>query len=192
VHRAATIQPNPDRTNLARVRAIRIDPHARVLLESPDVGKAELDKRVDDRLLDPTDVANGVSKARFGPAKLRRQAQNRVPNQLAGAVIGDVATPVDSNKLSPNRGRLDKNIRRQIGAGPVGEHMVMFQQQQMLLPTTMAEQCLLKAQRLPVRDTAQPPDPQRCDHNSAAQSRVSRTDLTLTRNPAAYAPSNAR
>ncbi len=176
-------------------------------VEAAGVRQAEFAEGVDEQALDAADVV--------GRAEPIVDVQDRIADELAGAVIGDVAAALDGDEFRSDRGRFAAQVVVEIGPRPVGEHVRMFEQQQVLLATVL-EQRRLDRQRLAVRDPAEPTDPERrartvADghqpsaglrrptsivsprpavrprhrHSSVDQSFVSRISLTRLRNPAA-------
>ena len=102
-------------------------------------------------------------------------------------MVRDVAATLDRNEIGAHRCRVAAQIRFEIGVRSVGEHVLVFEQQQVLF-TAVVEQRLLDRQRFAVRHPPQPSDPEQgtVGHQSSAdQSRVSRTCLTRLRKPAA-------
>ena len=159
VHRSPTREPHADRADLARVRALGVDPDPRVVVEPAGVRQTELGEGVDDQLLDRAHVGDGVGESARALAVLGRQAQDRIPDQLPRAVVGDVAASVDCHQLGADGGRFDEHVGVQVGAWTVGEDVRVLQQQQVLL-VPVGEQRLLDAQRLPVGHPPQPAHPQ--------------------------------
>ena len=149
---------------------------------------AEGGERVDDDLLDVADVAGGV--------ELVGDAEDRIADELTGSVVGDVAAAADRDELGADVGGLAPQVVVEVRPRPVGEHVGMLEEQQVLLDAA-AEQGLLDRQRLAVGHRPQPANPQRTCHgftvpaeplsrqSSVDQSFVSRISLTRTRKPAA-------
>ena len=96
VHRAPALEAHADGADLARVRAVGVDPHARVLGE-PSGADAEGGQRVDDELLDVADVPGGT--------ELVGDGEDRVADELARTVVGDVAAAADGDELGADGGR---------------------------------------------------------------------------------------
>src|SRR5690606_37118206 len=96
VHGPTAGELHADGGDLARRGAVGLDPDARVVVEAADVGQAELDDRVDHQLLHGADVGNRVSHP---PAPLPGHGEDRVPDQLTGAVVGDVAAAIGPHQL---------------------------------------------------------------------------------------------
>ena len=100
VHRAAVGEAHTDRADLARVGPVDADPHAGVVVEATDVGHAELGAGVrDDHALDRADVVGGAQRV--------RHVDDRIADQLAGAVVGDVAAALHRHQLGADRRRID-------------------------------------------------------------------------------------
>ncbi len=90
VHRATPRQPDTDRGDLARVRPVGVDPHARIVRQPTGAGQAQLGERVDQQLLDRSDVLERALRV--------RERHDRVADELPGAVIGDVAAAVSRRR----------------------------------------------------------------------------------------------
>ena len=108
------------------------------------------------------------------------QVEQRVPDQLAGAVVGHVAAAVAVHELGADRGGVDEHV---LGLGPPaeGEHVRVLEQQQVVVGA-VGEQAVLEGVGVPVGNAAQPADPER--HSSAVQSRVSMISRSRSRNAA--------
>ena len=89
VHRPPPLEPHADGADLARVRPVGVDPHAGVLGE-PARRHAERRQRVDDQLLDVAHV--------LGRAEPVAELHDRVADELARAVVGDVAAAADRRR----------------------------------------------------------------------------------------------
>ncbi len=103
VHGAPAAVTGADGANLARSWAVQAGPDAWVALEPPRVVEAEAVQCVDDELFDLVDVTRGCRV----PA---RHGKDRVADHLAGAVVGDIAAPVDPEQLCANTGRVDQHV----------------------------------------------------------------------------------
>ena len=118
------------------------------------------------------------------------EVKNRINNQLPWAVIGDVAAALDGDQFGADGGGLTSQVGRQVGAGAVGEHVRVFEQQQVLAGAVL-EQRALDCERFAVGHPPQPADAERIVHGSAEpqssvdQSFVSRISLTRRRKLAA-------
>ena len=117
-----------------------------------------------------------------------REVDDRVADELTGTVVRDVAAALDRHEVGADRGRVALQVGREVGMRAVGEHMVVFEQQQVLL-VPVIEQRLLHRQRLAVRH---PPQPAGCGAGRRAHVRarrssraISRISLTRLRKPAA-------
>ena len=82
VHRHALGDPDADGRDLV----VAVDPHARAPVD-PAAVDAELGEHVDQHALEPAHVADDVDRV--------RQAQDGIPDELAGPVPGDLAAAVD-------------------------------------------------------------------------------------------------
>ncbi|CAB4937743.1 unannotated protein [freshwater metagenome] len=76
---------------------VGIDPDSRVLLETTNVAKTEIGESVDDQLLDRTDIGHGVGHS---SPTLSGNRQDRIADELAGAVVGDVTPAISSHEFS--------------------------------------------------------------------------------------------
>src|SRR6187397_1136679 len=88
-----------------------------------------------------------------------RDRQDRVADELTRSVVRDVATAVDGDEVGADRRRIAAEVLGEVRVLPVREHVIVLEQQQMLL-TTVVEQRLLDGKRLAVRHPSQPSDPQ--------------------------------
>ena len=118
----------------------------------------------------------------LGGAEPVGDVDDRIPHQLARAVVRDVAATPDADQLGPDLDRVAAQVGREVGARAVREDVRMLEQQQVLLEPAI-EQGLLDRQRLPIGDRAEPADAQH--QTSSDQSFVSRISLIRRRNPAA-------
>ena len=114
--------------------------------------------------------------------------EDRVTDELARAVVGDVTAPLDGDQLGADCRGIALEVRGQVGTRPVGEHMGMLQEQQVPAPAVV-EQGGLDLEGLSIRNASEPPKPERGGsrdrHNSVDQSLVSRISFTRFRKPAA-------
>ena len=152
VHGHPPGNPHPDGGRLAPLR-----PHPRVsgLPPSP---RPEAGQGADEGLFHRPHV--GDDFAGVG------QAENRVADQLAGAVVGDVPAPVDVEPLRPQL-RQARLGNQQVGAVPVAPHRIhvgMLHQQQIVgagaAPQPPLPEGLLQIPGLPVGHPPQPADAQ--------------------------------
>jgi hypothetical protein len=142
VHRPAPSDPDADRRDLAPV-----DPHAGEAVEPAGPRQPEVGQRVDDDLLD------GMHVGRHRP-RPHGHVDDRVPDQLAGPVVGDVAAPVGLDQVGPDRRRRHEHVGQ---VGPHAERVdvrVLEQQQPLVVPGPM--EGALELGRLPVRNSTEP------------------------------------
>ena len=172
---AGAQRAHADGRDLARVRALGPDPDAGVLVDPAGAVKAEVRQRVDDHLLQPPHVS------RAG-ARVVGHRHHWVRHELAGAVIGDVATPVGPLQHGTDGGRVDQHMRL-VRVRADGEHVRVLQDQQVVVAVT-ARQRVLEVERFVVRDRPQATDAQHQagPQSSAAQSRVPRSSAIRARN----------
>ena len=194
VHRAPAAQLHADRRDLAV-----LDPHARIPVEASGAAHAEIGERVDQQLLDGAHVRDRVGHA---AAALPRHGEDRIADELAGAVIRDVATSIGAHELGAHvRGRHEHVAH--VGAHAERVDVRMLEQQQSGRPSSART---TRAATRAHRDTA----PARATepaalctlkslqstqsvchhgicrgHSSWDQSRVSRSSLTWRRNAVA-------
>ena len=177
-------QAHPDGGDLAGPESSRIDPHAGVALHPARV-EPQAGQHVDEHLLQPPDVGGGVGHP---AAPLAGDGEDRVADELARPVVGDLAAPVGLHHLGPE----GLNVGQQVApAAPAaqGHHVGVLQQQQMVVAGA-AVQPPLQGQGVAVGDPPQPADAQGRvrpggQRTSASQSRVSMISLTRCRKAAA-------
>ena len=105
VHRAAAAQAHADGRDLRGP----VDPHARVAVEPGRTGEPEVGQRVDQHLLDRAHVGDGVGHA---AAPLAGHRQDRVADELARPVVGDVAAAVGADQLGADASGVDQHVGR--------------------------------------------------------------------------------
>ena len=101
------------------------------------------------------DVGHGVGHA---PAALAGNGEDRIADQLSGAVVGDVAAPVGPHQLGPDRRRVDEDVGH-VGPGAERVDVGVLEQQEPVVGTAL-EQGVLQVERLPVGHRAEPAHPQ--------------------------------
>jgi hypothetical protein len=172
VHRAPVLQPHADGGDLPRVRPVDVDPHARVLPQ-PAGGQPECGDGVDHELFDVADVLGGTETV--------AHVHDRIADELAGAVVRDVAAPPDPDEVRADGRRVAVQVVGEVGPRPVREDVRVLEQEEVLLATTV-EQGLLHRQRLAVRDGTEPPDAQAGlrDHPAFRCERVSASERATT------------
>ena len=107
VHRPATRQPDAYRGDLARFGAVRIDPHAGISGQPTDIGQPEVGEGIDDELLDRRHVGDGVGHP---PPALAGNRQDRIADQLPGAVIGDITPAVGPDEFCTDGRGVDEHV----------------------------------------------------------------------------------
>ncbi len=160
-----------------------------LLVADPDAGPpvdapgrdAEVGERADEDLLELAHVSDDVADPGAGSG----DGDDRVADQLAGPVVGDVAAPVGLHQPRADRGRGDEHVGR-VGAGAEGEDVVVLEQQESVdrapsVEGPLEEVCFV------VADVSEPSDPQQvsAQASSASQLRVSRSVRSASRNEAA-------
>ncbi len=128
VHRAPVCEPHADRADLARLHRrigmVDVEPDPGEPLEPTGVRQPEFGQRVDDQTFDVAHVRRCAEPV--------VDVDDRVADQLAGAVIGDVATALDRDQFGADRCRLAAQVGGQVGPLAVGEHVRVLEQQQVL------------------------------------------------------------
>ena len=104
-----------------------------------------------------------------------RHVDDRVADELPGAVIGDIATALHRHQFGTDRSRVDEHVDRKVGAWPMGEHMRVLEQEQMILDA-IGEDGRLHRECLAVGNPAEPANPQ-CHVTTRQPSRGSRASL---------------
>ena len=123
MHRSSTGKPNADSRYLARPPA-GIDPYAGMAIEASTPIEAQIGQGVDEQLLDLTDVGHRVCHT-TAPT---RNGEHRIADQLARAVISDVAATI--NPLLARADLLGIHQKMiEIGIGSAGEDVVVLEQQ---------------------------------------------------------------
>ena len=189
MHRAAPAHPHADGGDLAGVGAVGPDPDARVAVEPADVAEPQVAAHVDDDVLDRADVGDRPREA----PRAASQVQQRVADQLAGTVEGDVAATVGVFEFGADLlGRGQQVLGA--GVGPERVDGMVFEQQQVVVGA-VGEQAPLQGEGVAVPDAAEPADAERLPARhvasapsagqSAAQSVCSSTSRRRRRNDAA-------
>ena len=178
VHRASSADPDADGGDLAGSSTTGVDPDPRIVAEPAGTRQAHVGQRVDDELLHGVHVV-------AGGARNRRHTDDRIADQLAGAVIGDVASPIGSHQLGPDRLRADQNV---LGPSPHAERVdVGMLEEKQIVVAGPREQRPLERVGVVVADPSEPACPKHLRprlpaYSSWAQSLVSRTSRSLARN----------
>ena len=121
VHRAPADVADPDGGDLAIV-----DPDARELVDGGGAGQAEIGERADEHLLEGVDVRRRVGDTGDG-----RQGEDRVADELARSVVGDVAAAVGLDELGADLGGRHEDVA-QVGPHTERVHVRMLEQQQVV------------------------------------------------------------
>ena len=135
-----------------RVRA-RCDPHARVLVEAADVAQPERDEGIDHQLLDLAHVRHGVGHA---AAALAGYGADRVADELARPVVGDVAPAVGADEVGADVGGRDEHVA-EVGAHAERVYVGVLEQQEVVVGAAL-EQRPLQVVGLGVGNGAEPAD----------------------------------
>ena len=155
MHGATPREAHADGRDLARVGSLGVDPHPGVLPQAPAAGQAQVGQRVDQELFDGAHVGDGVGHA-AGAAVLGRQGEDRVADELARSVVGDVTTPVGAGQLGTDRTRRHQHVA-EVGPHAQGVDGWVLEEQQVVVGALL-EQAALQVERLAVRNPAQPAD----------------------------------
>ena len=127
VHRAPALQPHADGADLARARARRRRPTRPGSRPAGRRVTPNARQRVDDQLLDVAHVLGGAEPV--------ADVDDRIADELARAVVGDVAAAADADQLGADGRRIAAQVVAEVRARPVREHVRVLEQQQVLLAT---------------------------------------------------------
>ena len=177
-----------------------LGPHAGVARLRPRLDP-EVGQRRDQHLLDATHMADHVESV--GKA---RDRNDRVPDELAGSVVGDVAAAVDVVHSAPKSPRRS-SASQQVGAVTVATHGVdvgVLDQQQVVVGRVRpvvrpSQKARCRSHASSYGEPSQPASPEPlarravgAHDSSCSQSQVSRFCLIRCRNSTAVDPSNTR
>ncbi len=134
---------------------------------------------------------------------IRPQVENRIRDELSGAVIGDVAAAARLMDLHAARlqhvGRRDDVRSRRIALHTEREHVGMLEQDERVgnaIGAAVLDERLLQREAVGVGDRAEPPDRQLAHHRSVRYthdaSKSSSVCFSVARNWSAVAPSTRR
>ena len=171
VHRAAACEPHTDGADLARRARSVEDPHPGIALGAARMRQAEIGEDVDHELLHAMHVARrGVGA--------HGHTEDRVADQLAGAVVRHVATAIGLDQLGPHRrGRHEHMVER--GAHAERVDVRVLEEEQVVV--RVLEQGVLERVRVAVAHASEPARVQHAQ-SSCDQSRVSMMSRHLARN----------
>ena len=145
VHRHPTGDADTDGSDLALPR-----PHPRVARLGPRLD-TKLGQGLDQRLFQPADVGDDL----LGVV----ETQDRVADELTGAVEGDVATAIHVVHLGPETDPVDEEVGA-VAVASDGEHRRVLQQEQIVVPGPTDDlplmDCPLQIPRLGVGQPTQP------------------------------------
>jgi hypothetical protein len=150
VHRAPVPEPHTDRADLARhdIGVVGVvEPHACEAGQPSGVRQPEFGECVDDQPLDAAHMG-GCTEAVV-------DVENRVADQLAGSVIGDVAAPLDRYEFGVDGEGIAPQVGVEVGPRAVSEDVWVLEQQEVLAAAVL-EQRGLEGERLAVRHAAEP------------------------------------
>ncbi len=169
---AAARDLHPDRGDL-----LVTDPDARVTRLA--LGRdAEVGERVDEHTFECPHVRHDVAQS-VAPVG---EGDDRVADQLPGTVIRDVAAAIRTHEVGTDVRRRHQHVGR-IGRGAEGEHVRVFEEQQVVVVGAPVERAL-ELVGFAVRNATEPPRPEH-QSSSASQSRVSSSVCIARRNAAA-------
>jgi hypothetical protein len=142
---------------------------------------SETRQRRDDDRLQPADVGQDISL----PVAPARQREDRVADELPGAVVRDVAAAVGPHELGSDGSGRDEDVA-EIGTRTERVHVGMLEQQQVVVGAALVEPALERV-GVAIRDAPEPTCLQGgpTHVSSASQSRVSRISFIRRRNAAA-------
>ena len=182
-------RPRVTRTPMAQILRgagpVGVDPHARVARPAARRGRPSSAR------VSITTCSIAVRRGAGTERGAGGHVDDRVADQLARPVVGDVAAPVGSHQLGPDRGRVDEHVGR-VGVHPERVDVRVLEQQQVVVAARgRAGRAAARAPR--VGDPTQPANPEHRRpvsarvpaQSSAAQSWVSRISVTRARNAAA-------
>ena len=157
-----------------------------LLVAHPDAGisrlavgrDAELGERVDEHTLERAHVGHDVAQA-VAPVG---QRDDRVPDELARPVIGDVAPAIRDARGRRRPCRRHQHVGR-VGGGAERVHVRVLEQQQVVVTGTRVERAL-ELVGFAVRNATEPSCAEH-QSSSASQSRVSSSVCIARRNAAA-------
>ena len=114
-----------------------------------------------------------------------RHRHDRVPDELARTVIGNVPAAIGATELGTDARRIHENVLR-IGAHSERVHVSVLEEQEPVI-APFRPQAPLEGESVLVADASQPSGPQEgaAAHSSVAQSRPSRMVLISRMNAAA-------
>ena len=159
VHGPAPGEAHADGRDLARVVAVGVDPDARVLAQPAGPGQADVGQRVDEELFDRAHVGDGVGQPVLPAAPLGRKRHDRVADELARPVVGDVATPVGAHQVGPDVGGWHEDVAH---VGPHAQRVdVRVLEQQQVIVGRAGVKGPLQGPRLAVGHLAEPPRAER-------------------------------
>ncbi len=119
---AGAQRPHADGGDFAGGRAAGIDPDARVLLDRRRSGQADVGQGLDHDLLQPVHV-------RRSRRRVVGYGHDRVGDQLARPVVGDVAAAVGPREHGPDAGGFDQDMAHVgVRAEGVGGRVLQHQQ----------------------------------------------------------------
>ena len=172
--------------------AVGIDPHAGVAGAAAGAGQAEVGERVDESCSTRAHVGDGVGHA---AAPLAGHGEDRVADELAGPVVGDVAAPVGRAPARRRPTPAATSTLAEVGPDAERVDVRVLEQQQLVVARRSVEQAVLERVRVAVaapcpatgRAAVAPWRPPRspAHASSASQSRVSMISLTSRMNAAA-------
>ena len=180
VHAAPPGQPHPDGGDLlGRRPSHRRHPYPRVCRVVETAGQAEIGQRLDQHLGHSRHIPGGIGHT---PAAVSSHVEDGITDQLAGTVVGDIATPVGPHQLRPQLVGRAAQVG-QVGSHPQRVHRFVLQQQQ-IIGARPPEQPALQGESVAVANPTQPTGAQH-QATSTAQSRVSRIWRSRSRKAAA-------
>ncbi len=119
------------RRHLGRARPGGVEPDPGVLGQPAGVGHAEGRERVDHHLLEAAHVV-AARRESIG------HGQDRVDDQLARAVVGDVAAAVGAHELGPERLGIAQHVGR-VGPDPEREDVAVLEDEQIVVAGALGE-----------------------------------------------------
>jgi hypothetical protein len=152
VHRSTSRDPDADGADLPRSLSARVEPNPRATWQAPGAGEPEIGERVDEDLFHRVHVGRDR-------ASDERHGDDRVADELARAVVGDVAAAVGSLVLGTVHARLCEKV---LGTGPHPKRVdVAVLEQEQVLRVAVPEERVLHRECVAIADATKPADVKR-------------------------------
>ena len=150
VHRTAAAEAHADGGDLAR-GAVEVRPNAGIPAQSAAAAHPQVGQRVDEHLFQVAHVRRCLGQS---AAAATGQRQDRVADELAGTVVGEVAAAVDADAVGADLAGIDEQVGL-ICARTRSEDVVVFKQQQVVV-RAVRPQAPLQVERFAEADPSEP------------------------------------